>query len=278
MCASLFFDCLWILREKCGMIKLAPKKKGLQLVEDAIADSDESDDDVDDNSTSDSDEVFISLEQNPIEEEHSPTSPDSNHSNGSHHRKRYRSLSSTIHPESSARKIISTIPLDPQPISLSDKNNSTPSSSSRTSPLAPYRSPSSEVSKKTTLHVNSQSECQGHSLTNTTKSPVQRPAQPYVTPSLPSQASIASASSLNPSASSKPKAVKGAKKPKRQRGQNKKNTANGNTDSKSKSKEKVLNNPVGNVLDTWDILNDIDSDLLFKDIDSVMNDFGFHAG
>lgn len=92
MSASVFFDCLWILREKCGMIKLVPGKPNrVELSE------------------SDSEEYISSRKVEPVAKK--------------------RRLSETHHPESSARKIINTIPLDPQPMTdLSKPFSRTPGS------------------------------------------------------------------------------------------------------------------------------------------------------
>ncbi|VEU23177.1 DEKNAAC104005 [Brettanomyces naardenensis] len=176
MCASVFFDSLWILRQKCGMIKLKPD-------EEAVEESEESD--------SGKEQV-----SRPIQ----------------------RSLSSTLHPESDARKIINTIPLDPQPISLSDKGES--GSSSHSSPFM-YKSPGERVR------------------------PVMR----------------------NVSSSSGP--VK--------EGSAKEGPVNGVPVKGVPAKEVPATEAPVFSLDSWDLVNDIDSDLLFKDIDTVMNNFGFHA-
>lgn len=86
MSVSVFFDCLYILREKCGIAKVR---------REALNDDDYDEDDDEDESLRRS-------------EEHAkvPT-PRPRHD---------RRLSSIKHPEESARKIIKTIPLDPNPI------------------------------------------------------------------------------------------------------------------------------------------------------------------
>lgn len=86
MSVSVFFDCLYILREKCGMAKVR---------REAVNDEEYDEDD-------DEDEPL----QRSEEHAGAPTgssSPD-------------RRLSTVKHPEESARKIIKTIPLDPNPI------------------------------------------------------------------------------------------------------------------------------------------------------------------
>ncbi len=97
MAASVFFDCLWILREQAGMIKLAPR--GLLSLNDEQAIDDDDDSSEDNGKT-----------PNP--------------------RKMKRSLSNVKNPGSAVRRIIQTIPLDPQPISLSGDGESSLSNAS----------------------------------------------------------------------------------------------------------------------------------------------------
>ncbi|QPG74163.1 hypothetical protein FOA43_001487 [Brettanomyces nanus] len=196
MSASVFFDSLWIVRQKCGMVKLRPER-----VEDQVIASDGNDDDDED----DDDD----------EEEDGK----GNKSADKRKVRMQRSLSSTLHPESDARKIISTIPLDPQPISLSDRGES--GSSSHSSPFI-YRSPR----EKRRLVDGSNNEASGVSEVTTPISNIQK-----------------------------------------SRLQNSESTDNTKTEEET---------PVFS-LDSWDLAKDIDSELLFKDIDNVMNNFGFHA-
>lgn len=86
MSVSVFFDCLYILREKCGMAKV--RREALNGEE-----YDEDDE-----------------EDEPLKRLHDQTSLPTGSSN------RERRLSSIKHPEESARKIIKTVPLDPNPI------------------------------------------------------------------------------------------------------------------------------------------------------------------
>ncbi|QLL33739.1 hypothetical protein HG536_0F00640 [Torulaspora globosa] len=86
MSVSVFFDSLSILREKCGMAKVR---------REAVNDEDYEEDD-------DEDEPLRRSE----EHDSAPTRTSS----------RERRLSTVRHPEESARKIIKTIPLDPNPI------------------------------------------------------------------------------------------------------------------------------------------------------------------
>ena len=210
MCASVFFDSLWILRQKCGMIQLHPEQKEKAEREAAEAneddDNDENDDELEDESPGARKNVA------------GGTQTTTTHTNGGNNsagtdqarqttvkvtRKKHRSLSESLHPESDVRKIISTIPLDPQPISLSD--NADNASSTQSSPFV-HGSPNQQA-------VPTGDHSYGNQNVQTMK--------------------------------------KNAKSPK--------------SDTPMFS------------LDSWDLAKDIDSDLLFKDIDTVMNDFGFHA-
>ncbi|KAG7903957.1 hypothetical protein KL935_000096 [Ogataea polymorpha] len=196
MAASVFFDCLWILREKSGMIKLAPRDSSSN-VDSGAADEESESEAYEDAVDSNSEPEATPDEQQISKDVHD--TPGSSISSQSRRRRKQRSLSNTLHPESSARKIIKTIPLDPQPIALSDKQDrSSAASSSKASPfLSQYKSP-----------------------------PEQAQVQPERT----------------------------------------KKTRKSDT---SETREFPL--------DSWEMVTDIDSDFLFKNIDTVMDVFGFHA-
>lgn len=84
MSVSVFFDCLYILREKCGMAKLKRERE----MKTTTSSDDDNENDLNDN----------------------------------HHDKQL--LSGDRHPEEHARKIISTIPLDPEPINAQQSSGS----------------------------------------------------------------------------------------------------------------------------------------------------------
>ncbi|QLQ78611.1 hypothetical protein HG537_0A08580 [Torulaspora globosa] len=111
MSVSVFFDCLYILREKCGMAKVR---------REAVNDEDYDEDD-------DEDE--------PLPRSEEPTGAPTRTSS------RDRRLSTVKHPEESARKIIKTIPLDPNPINAS-----------RGSPGSSLTSPSSQQTEVLSLN------------------------------------------------------------------------------------------------------------------------------
>ena len=97
MSASVFFDCMHLLRDQVGMLKLNSRTEP----ENAIADDD----------FEDEDDVREDI-HDAASDDDKPT-PGSSSSLG---RRRPRSLSNTANAELKARKIIRTIPLDPQPI------------------------------------------------------------------------------------------------------------------------------------------------------------------
>lgn len=97
MSVNVFFDCLYILKEKCGMAKLERETK----VSTAY--------NVDEEEEEDEDEEGEEEEE---EEELSSKVPE----NMDSQQLRTRKFTNVRHPEKKARKIIETIPLDPNPI------------------------------------------------------------------------------------------------------------------------------------------------------------------
>ncbi|KAM9898196.1 hypothetical protein OXX69_009978 [Metschnikowia pulcherrima] len=134
MTASVFFDCLALLRDKVGMAKL---NINTDLRENE-AGSNEDANSVEDSDASESSEEDAPQESGPGESE--KTTPGSNGSSNRVHKR--RRLSAVQDAESKARRIIRTIPLDPQPIAASGRSsifkvvnhstNSSPGLSTRT--------------------------------------------------------------------------------------------------------------------------------------------------
>ncbi|CAB4255607.1 similar to Saccharomyces cerevisiae YLR451W LEU3 Zinc-finger transcription factor that regulates genes involved in branched chain amino acid biosynthesis and ammonia assimilation [Maudiozyma barnettii] len=105
MCVSVFFDCLYILKEKCGMAKLAREKNQL---ENEIAEG--------------NNESNGSAEDDEDEDTENGTENDG--------------VKNIANPERRARRIIETIPLDPNPINAATiKSNRDDLSSTATSPV-----------------------------------------------------------------------------------------------------------------------------------------------
>lgn len=108
MSVSVFFDCLYILKEKCGMAKLAREKNQLEA-----------------NGT----EGNINNESNGSAED---DDEDEEAANGNEN----DGIKNIAHPERRARRIIETIPLDPNPINAAAiKSNRDDLSSTATSPV-----------------------------------------------------------------------------------------------------------------------------------------------
>ncbi|CAI4658244.1 AIE_G0038990.mRNA.1.CDS.1 [Saccharomyces cerevisiae] len=113
MSVNVFFDCLYILKEKCGMAKLERETK----VSTAYNVDEEEEEDEDEEGEEEEEEE---------EEELSGKVPE----NMDNQQLRTRKFTNVRHPEKKARRIIETIPLDPNPINA----GSTSSGSSLTTP------------------------------------------------------------------------------------------------------------------------------------------------
>ncbi|KAH3682834.1 hypothetical protein WICPIJ_006173 [Wickerhamomyces pijperi] len=141
MSASLFFDCLWVLREQVGMIKLGMNDKNKEDLKEATGGNSASDEEEDEEafldegaapasaSTAETNVGSAVQDHNRDSEEAldeeaggSAKDPGTNNSENSTQsasiRRRPRSLSNNHNAEHAARKIIKTIPLDPSPITI----------------------------------------------------------------------------------------------------------------------------------------------------------------
>ena len=115
MSASVFFDCMYLLRDQVGMIKLNNRTDSKTAENHEGNDDDAASYDEEDYGFNNNEEAIVSdNEDNPMGPQSQKSTPGSSTSSG---RKR-RSLSNTVNAESKARKIIRTIPLDPQPIAV----------------------------------------------------------------------------------------------------------------------------------------------------------------
>lgn len=94
MAVSIFFDCLYILKEKCGMAKLEREARSNNGVEDSV-----------DEKNDDDDEFEANLNGNGVQNERSTD------------------LQNIKDPEGKARRIIETIPLDPNPINAASSSS-----------------------------------------------------------------------------------------------------------------------------------------------------------
>ncbi|KAL3237622.1 leucine-responsive transcriptional regulator LEU3 [Nakaseomyces bracarensis] len=96
MAVSIFFDCLYILKEKCGMAKLEREARTINGGEDNIGEKNEDEDDYDSNI---------------------------NENGGNNIKDKTSDLQSIKNPERNARRIIETIPLDPNPINAASSSS-----------------------------------------------------------------------------------------------------------------------------------------------------------
>jgi transcriptional regulatory protein LEU3 len=289
MSANIFFDTLWTLREKCGMIQLNPSKEKTG----ANAESAESDSDVEVIDDEEAGELADGEDTTPdkssgkpsVESRHISRTPEgvkesraqSKDSCGSFRRK------PNYHPESAARRIINTIPLDPQPIALAETPKDSDGSSKQPSPaISNYKSPNNSNSnaemglKKI---ISPQNLVAGHKLLNS-HNQNQIGSDQNGTEAKSSHQSIDEQSLGNANtyetthgqgfAAATPSSVASA-------GANLNvnmtmpllSTANG-------QRTKVADTNAF-MADGWDIGAEFDTAMLFKDIESVMDEFGFHA-
>lgn len=228
MSASVFFDCLYILRQQVGMMKLNSRSHqvngGNPDNGESISNEDGEDDEEEEEYGYQDEDVIESDDGKPTTSQKSTPS-----SNTSSRTKKARSLSNTVNAELKARKIIQTIPLDPQPISASKRSsifkivndinvppriNSPPSLYTNNSRMA--------IAGNTINRSESSSRLQNEILNQL---------------SVPSTAA-----------------------------------------SFMKHNTIIDESPIQGGLENLEFDGiDINSDLLWKDVDSVMNDFGFHA-
>jgi len=286
MSASVFFDSLWVLRERCGMIKLRPTDKKNSISESLESDSDV--DAIDENNKNNTDlptPLPVSNDQlrNDIGSDSRADSTSSLRKKGYHH-------------ESAARKIINTIPLDPQPIALTESPRGSGQSSTKGSPyVGNYKSPSnaddSTVKKIITPQslANASSANYSNPGSNPNSSTIKSPQDTIGTGNKNMKKQISksdgtvSKSNTNPLQfpNIAPENTNGVKNIDSVTNMDVANNAipSVNTPGINLNNDvnQVIGNPDGFSLDSWIIGDDFDSGMLFKDLDSVMNDFGFHT-
>ncbi|EGV64761.1 Regulatory protein leu3 [Yamadazyma tenuis] len=251
MAASAFFDCLYVLRDQVGMLKLNNRNDSTEPTNG---------EDNDDGGSNEDDEEYgyqeEALESDEERREVSQKSTPSS-SNSSKARK-LRSLSNTVNAESKARKIIRTIPLDPQPISANNKRSNIFKVIDNSNDSSPQVR--SEPSDDRNMVARGKAE-DFRSLTNSPPPLFTNNHRMAITGN-----TIRSQNRGFQSSQVGDYAAPVARTPVESR----------RTDELA---HMVLNeSPLQGGLENleMDVL-DINSDLLWKDVDSVMNDFGFHA-
>jgi len=245
MSASVFFDCLWVLREQVGMIKLDPNRPKRELSQD----NEDEDYDEEYESNEDAIDEENATELHTISNDPGTVGSESSDakSTTSSQKKRPRSLSNNYNAENAARRIIRTIPLDPTPISLKKDSGEAES---------PGRSMSSSLKDI----INKQSPDSTSSSIGSNTRPTKKQAR-VNTPQQPS-----------PQVNYQP--------PMHQQHQNQHqqhfNGLSYNHQPQYRQTDAVNTTSPSNI-PSLDITDDWTSDMLWKDVDSVMNDFGFNT-
>ncbi|KAL6451696.1 LEU3 Regulatory protein LEU3 [Candida maltosa Xu316] len=252
MSASVFFDCLNLLRTQVGITKLSMKTDENNVIDDE-------DDEVIENSQEDDEEEEADqgkLRGDEVEDggANGTSSKSTPLSNASSRTKKARTLSNNEDAESKARKIIRTIPLDPEPISIGGSKRSSifkvVNSSADSSPKELTGQNKTNVTERKlfpvpTSYPSQQQQQQQHTPVPPTPQQQQR-YQPSHT--LPSQ-------QYDPQQFAKPA------------------TEHPMPQFPTLS---FNDSPIQLGLENLD-MDSFDHDMLWKDVDDVMNDFGFHA-
>lgn len=253
MSASVFFDCLHLLRDQVGMLKLNsrtdeknPEDDQDDEVDEDAASYDDEPFDENDNEAIISDDEYIKLSEG--QPPSLKSTPGSTTSSG--RVRKPRSLSNTVNAESKARKIIRTIPLDPQPISVGGKRSS----------IFKVVNTSNDSSPQVKLEKDSPaSVLTSYKQKNITQASLESLNQKSIQPpvSLPSQQNNITTPSTIQQAS---------------------NPIQPQVHPRQLDEFMMDESPVQAGLENLEMYNfDMNSDLLWKDVDSVMNDFGFHT-
>lgn len=279
MAASVFFDCLYLLRDQVGMIILNSRNEQNQGNDGEEENEGGSCEDEEEYGYADNDEAVASEEEDKSIEESQKASGSQKStpsSNTSSRTKRQRSLSGTVNAESKARRIIQTIPLDPQPIPVHGNRSSLFMSVDSNSPNNPY--------KRT--RENSNSPQQG--TQNMTGTPPYKNATPnshHDNDQFRRQKIYAEYNHSTKTGSNNEGDQQRMHSYYSNQNTRSNSLRNPNTNIANRSNldipltDMVLNDsPIQGGLENLEIDHlDINTDLLWKDVDSVMNDFGFHT-
>lgn len=244
MAASVFFDCLSLLRDKVGLAKLNIKTDVRKHTDSNEEDGGISEEESEPGFTgkggtlTDDDTISanaLSTEKTATGESQSNT-PGSFGSSG--RAKKKRQLSDNEDPDSTARRIIRTIPLDPQPISASKRSTifKVVNGSNHTSPNASVKSDELNGPSHLVPQIIGMASSTEPALKNGKKS------KPYVE----SKGSPLSSNMI---------------------------FSHDAIQERSRQQDAVGGDLTGIFED--DLF--INHDLIWKDVDSLMNDFGFHA-
>lgn len=299
MSASVFFDCLYLLRDQVGMLKLNSRNDTQEAIE--------GDDNEGTASNEDDEEYGYQENETAVESDEEDkangtgTSQKSTPgSNASSRTRKTRSLSNTVNAESKARKIIRTIPLDPQPISVNNKRSTIFKVIGNSNESSPRLKPEGLNDHNRSSNLRGVSNSRENNIHREgLRSQINSP--PPLLPNHLNRMAIAG-NIINRSVSNQKLNQQDVRSPNYnsippqfQSPTYSSNSSNnvsqvknvGNStvsDNKKRTEEfsfnqMVLNDsPYQGALDNLEIDNmEISSDLLWKDVDSVMNDFGFHT-
>lgn len=252
MSASVFFDCLKLLRAQVGITKLTTKTDENHPADDeeAIEESLEEDEEPTDMDN----EKTVHSEDDKNGSLHNGSQKSTPNSTTSSRVRKARTLSNNMDAESKTRKIIRTIPLDPEPISIGASKRSSifkvVNSSTDSSPLM-----KSDVSTPNSNRINN------HQIKTQTYNPthVEKQQLPY------------------PSSKQTPQFLQFQQQPQQLDNRSYQSAQNASEVPLLQFSAFAFNeSPIQLGLENLDIDN-FDHDMLWKDVDSVMNDFGFHA-
>lgn len=297
MAASVFFDCLYVLRDQVGMLKLNSRHENETLEGEEAASNEDEDEEY---GYQDNEEAVGSEDEkepagdNHHQDESQKSTPSSNTSSKT---KKTRSLSSTVNAESKARKIIRTIPLDPQPISVNkkrsnifkmvDSNESSPSMK----PNDKFKIDTGYASSPPPLFTNAPGKMAitGNTINRSQANYKQHESHEFNSPQSNSSNPEYQRGSTQQHHQQQEQQLQPQQLPQAQDSYkysfNQPQEYRDPTDQTAPSsrnnlslQQHMVNESPQRGLENleMDIL-DINSDVLWKDVDSVMNDFGFHA-
>lgn len=244
MSVSVFFDCLYILREKCGMARIKRETQRYEEYEDEV------------------EEYEDEVEEDDNVVKNSPTRTKDDSSN--------RGLSESKHPEESARKIIKTVPLDPNPINATN-NSSCSSLASPNSQAADVlslegilnkNSPKDDLSTgSSAAYGNRPIKFLPQNLSSNLR-PVLNDLGPQNKPILgPSTLGVQSYNMTSSSATAEQQASSDILQPPYE------------TQSQEAPDNQLVRDSPHNIIDHWD---NWESDTVWKDVDLLMNEFAFN--
>ncbi|KAF6060511.1 hypothetical protein FOB64_006709 [Candida albicans] len=263
MSASVFFDCLKLLRAQVGITKLTTKTDESHPADDdeAIEESQEEVEDEDDQQLAEmGNEKAAPSEDEKNGSLHNVSQKSTPNSTTSSRVRRARTLSNNMDAESKTRKIIRTIPLDPEPISIGASKRSSifkvVNSSTDSSPI-----------------MKSDTRTQTYNPSHVGKQYSQQ------SPHISSKQTVQSSQYQHHQQLQQPQQLQQHQYEQILQSDNRSYQPAQNISEAPLSQFSAFafnESPIQLGLENLDIDN-FDHDMLWKDVDSVMNDFGFHT-